>query len=82
MRSGLVEAIQVPRQPLDVLAQQIVAIVAEEPIGVETLRTRMARAASYAGLSRALLDPVLDMLAGRYPSTDFAELRPRLHWDR
>jgi len=82
MRAGAVEAIQLPRQPLDVLAQQIVAIVAEEPIGVETLRSRLARSASYAGLSRALLDPVLDMLAGRYPSTDFAELRPRLRWDR
>jgi len=82
MRAGAVEAIQLPRQPLDVLAQQIVAIVAEEPIGVETLRSRLARSASYAGLSRALLDPVLDMLAGRYPSTDFAELRPRLVWDR
>lgn len=82
MRAGAVEAIQLPRQPLDVLAQQIVAIVAEEPIGVETLRSRLARSASYAGLSRALLDPVLDMLSGRYPSTDFAELRPRLLWDR
>lgn len=82
MRAGAVEAIQLPRQPLDVLAQQIVAIVAEEPIAVETLRSRLARSASYAGLSRALLDPVLDMLSGRYPSTDFAELRPRLLWDR
>ncbi|HKK52900.1 MAG TPA: DEAD/DEAH box helicase, partial [Myxococcota bacterium] len=71
-----------PRQPLDVLAQQIVASVAEEPVSVEALRTCLSRAASYAGLSRSLLDPVLDMLSGRYPSTDFAELRPRLLWDR
>ena len=82
MRSGAVEAIRIPRQPLDVLAQQIVAIVAEGPIEVEALRAGLASSASYAGLSRALLDPVLDMLAGRYPSTDFAELRPRLLWDR
>ncbi|MFK7895656.1 MAG: DEAD/DEAH box helicase [Myxococcota bacterium] len=82
MCSGAVERIEVPLNPLDVLAQQVVAIVADGPIKVEALQEILSRTASYKKLSRALFDSVLDMLAGRYPSTDFAELRPRLHWDR
>ncbi len=82
MRAGEVESISPPKNALDVLAQQIVAIVAEEPIEVDALAALIARTACYAELDRALLHAVLDMLAGRYPSTDFAELRPRLHWDR
>ena len=82
MRTGAVEAIEVPRNALDVLAQQIVAIVAEEPITIDELEALLSRTASYATLPRKLLESVLDMLAGRYPSTDFAELRPRIHWDR
>jgi len=82
MREGAVESIEIPRHPLDVLAQQIVAVVAEEPIGVAEIEAMLARTESYATLPRRLLDAVLDMLSGRYPSTDFAELRPRLHWDR
>jgi ATP-dependent helicase Lhr and Lhr-like helicase len=39
-------------------------------------------AASFAELSRTQLDGVLDMLSGRYPSDEFAELRPRITWDR
>jgi len=82
MRRGSVESIEVPRNCLDVLAQQIVAITAEEPITVDALSTIVERSAGYAKLPRSSLLGVLDMLAGRYPSTDFAELRPRLHWDR
>jgi ATP-dependent Lhr-like helicase len=82
MRAGAVEPIQLPSNPLDVLAQQIVAIASEAPISVEDLEVLLGRTASYATLSRSLLESVLDMLAGRYPSTDFAELRPRLLWDR
>jgi len=82
MREGAVEAIEIPRNPLDVLAQQIVALVAEEAITIDRVEAILARTESYASLSRGLLESVLDMLAGRYPSTDFAELRPRLHWDR
>ena len=82
MRAGEVESISLPKNALDVLAQQIVAIVAEEPIGVDALAALVGRTACYAELDRTLLHAVLDMLAGRYPSTDFAELRPRLHWDR
>ncbi len=82
MRAGEVESISTPKNALDVLAQQIVAIVAEGPIAVDELAALVARTDCYARLDRKLLHAVLDMLAGRYPSTDFAELRPRLHWDR
>jgi ATP-dependent Lhr-like helicase len=82
MEEGAVEAVHVPRNPLDVLAQQIVAIVAVEPTKVDALERLVRRAANFRDLSRDALVAVLDMLAGRYPSTDFAELRPRLVWDR
>lgn len=82
MREGAVEAIAIPRHPLDVLAQQIVAIVAESRISIDELEAMLARTESFATLPRRILESVLDMLSGRYPSTDFAELRPRLHWDR
>ncbi len=82
MRAGEVESISTPKNALDVLAQQIVAIVAERPIAVDELAALIARTSCYSTLDRKLFHAVLDMLAGRYPSTDFAELRPRLHWDR
>lgn len=82
MRNGEVEAISVPCNALDVLAQQIVAIVAEAPITLTALESMVKRSAGYATLPRSMIHSVLDMLAGRYPSTDFAELRPRIHWDR
>ena len=79
---GEVEAIRVPDSALDVLAQQIVAMVAADPWPVAELERVIRRAASYRELSRAAMTGVLDMLAGRYPSDEFAELRPRLTWDR
>ncbi|TMQ13777.1 MAG: DEAD/DEAH box helicase [Deltaproteobacteria bacterium] len=82
MREGEVEAIRVPDSALDVLAQQIVAMVAVDAWRVDELEHVIRRAASYRDLSRAALTGVLDMLAGRYPSDEFAELRPRLNWDR
>ncbi|MBK6886201.1 MAG: ATP-dependent helicase [Tetrasphaera sp.] len=82
MRAGGIEALQVPSNPLDVLAQQIVAMVALEEWAVPDLLALMRRSAPYAGLSLPLLHAVLDMLAGRYPSEEFAELRPRIVWDR
>ena len=68
--------------PLDVLAQQIVAMCAAEDLAVDELERRRARRVPFAELSRDALDGVLDMLAGRYPSDEFAELRPRIVWDR
>src|SRR6478672_865741 len=82
MRQGLIEETQIPRNPLDVLAQQIVAICADEDIEVAELHDLVRRAYPFAELSRAQLENVLDMLAGRYPSDEFAELRPRIVWDR
>src|SRR3954463_16641533 len=82
MRAGLIEETQIPRNPLDVLAQQIVGICAEEEIEVGELHDLVRRAYPFADLSRAQLENVLDMLAGRYPSDEFAELRPRIIWDR
>jgi ATP-dependent Lhr-like helicase len=82
MREGAIEALRYPRNPLDVLAQQIVAMVAMEPWEVDALERVVRRAAPFRDLPRAGLESVLDMLSGRYPSSDFAELRPRINWDR
>ncbi len=82
MREGAIEETHIPRNPLDVLAQQIVAICADEDVSVDELHELVRRAHPFAELSRASLENVLDMLAGRYPSDEFAELRPRIVWDR
>jgi ATP-dependent Lhr-like helicase len=83
MRDGDIEATVVPRNPLDVLAQQIVAITATgDEWKVGELHDMVRRAYPFAELSRELLDSVLDMLDGRYPSEEFSELRPRIVWDR
>lgn len=82
MVSGQIEELHVPANPLDVLAQQIVAIVATDDWAVADLAVVLRRAAPFATLGDATLRAVLDMLSGRYPSEDFAELRPRLVWDR
>src|SRR5205807_539835 len=86
MRDGEIEPTVVPRNPLDVLAQQIVAMAVSEDEGEELsvpeLYELVRRTYPYAELSRELLDNVLDMLDGRYPSEQFAELRPRIVWDR
>ncbi|MEI2732515.1 MAG: ATP-dependent helicase [Dermatophilaceae bacterium] len=82
MRAGAIEALRVPANPLDVLAQHIVAMCALDDWAVDELFDVVRRAAPFAGLTRPVLDAVLDMLSGRYPSDEFAELRPRLVWDR
>ncbi|HEY5196950.1 MAG TPA: DEAD/DEAH box helicase [Solirubrobacteraceae bacterium] len=91
MRDGRIEPTVVPRNALDVLAQQIVAIVASAgigspdgggPITVDELHALVRRTHSYSELTRELLENVLDMLDGRYPSSEFAELRARINWDR
>ena len=82
MRAGEIEETRIPRNPLDVLAQQVVAICADEEIGVAELHELARRAYPFAELPLAQLENVLDMLAGRYPSDEFAELRPRIVWDR
>jgi ATP-dependent helicase Lhr and Lhr-like helicase len=82
MQAGEIEETRIPRNPLDVLAQQIVAICAVEEIEVAELHDLVRRAYPFRDLSRPQLENVLDMLAGRYPSDEFAELRPRIVWDR
>jgi len=82
MRSGSIESLAVTALPLDVAAQQIVATVAMDSITVDDLLAMLRRSAPFATLGRGALDAVLDMLSGRYPSEEFAELRPRLTWDR
>jgi ATP-dependent Lhr-like helicase len=82
MKEGQIESVHYPRNPLDVLAQQIVAMVALESWDVDELFQTIRSAAPYAMLTRPVFEGVLDMLSGRYPSADFAELRPRLTWDR
>ncbi|MFI9006299.1 ATP-dependent helicase [Actinosynnema sp. NPDC053489] len=82
MRDGAIEAVRYPRNPLDVLAQHVVAMVALETWTVESLAGLVRRAAPFAALPESALQSVLDMLAGRYPSEEFGELRPRITWDR
>jgi ATP-dependent Lhr-like helicase len=103
MHEGHVESTRFLRNPLDVLAQQMVAVIAHPPLSVADAGRRARRAseeeespgigyaalfalvrgaAPFANLSRNVFDGVLDMLAGRYPSDEFAELRPRITWDR
>ena len=103
MHEGHVESTRFMRNPLDVLAQQMVAVVAHPPLELDAAQRRtkgetdedespgisyagllglVRGSANYAALSQAVFDGVLDMLAGRYPSDEFAELRPRVTWDR
>src|SRR5204863_386896 len=82
MHDGAVEATRYPRNPLDIVAQQIVAMAAMDAWTVDDLLATIRRAAPFAELSRSVFEGVLDMLSGRYPSDEFAELRPRVTWDR
>src|SRR5260221_2778073 len=82
MLAGEIEETVIPRNPLDVLAQQVVAICADEEIEVGQLHDLVRGAYPFSDLSRVQLENVLDMLSGRYPSDEFAELRPRIVWDR
>ncbi|HEY2599218.1 MAG TPA: DEAD/DEAH box helicase [Candidatus Dormibacteraeota bacterium] len=82
MLEGRIESTTVPRKPLDVLAQQIVAMCAMDEWQVDELAAVVRGAYPYSDLGPLALESVLDMLSGRYPSDDFAELRPRIVWDR
>jgi ATP-dependent Lhr-like helicase len=82
MRTGAIESMRVPTNPLDVLAQQVVATTALEAWPVDDLYDLVRRSAPFANLPRSAYDATLDLLSGRYPSDEFAELRPRVVWDR
>jgi ATP-dependent helicase Lhr and Lhr-like helicase len=82
MHEGAVEASRYPRNPLDIVAQQVVAMVSMDVWDSDELFATLRRAAPFAELSRTVFEGVLDMLSGRYPSDEFAELRPRITWDR
>ena len=82
MHEARIESSRYPRNPLDVLAQHVVAMVAMDDWTVDALFEAVRSAAPFADLSRPVYEGVLDMLSGRYPSDDFADLRPRLTWDR
>jgi ATP-dependent Lhr-like helicase len=82
MRAGLVEETRYLRNPLDVLAQQVVAAVAMEDWPVDRLAALVRRTAAFAELTDDVWHATVDLLAGRYPSEEFAELRPRVVWDR
>lgn len=82
MRTGGIESLRVPTNPLDVLAQQIVAASAMDEWDVDEFFHLSRRAAPYAALPRSAYEATLDLLSGRYPSEEFAELRPRIVWDR
>ena len=82
MREGLVEEMRYPRNPLDVLAQQIVAACAIDEWSVDDLYAMARRCANFSELSEEAFRETLDMLAGRYPSDRFSGLRPRVVWDR
>ncbi|GAB7005957.1 ATP-dependent helicase [Nocardioides sp. AN3] len=82
MRTGAIESLSVPANPLDVLAQQVVAATAMDAWDTDELFDLVRRSAPYSSLPRSAFDATLDLLAGRYPSDEFAELRPRIVWDR
>ena len=82
MREGAIESLSVPANPLDVLAQQIVAATAVDEWDAAELFDVVRRSAPFAALPRSAYDATLDLLSGRYPSDEFAELRPRIVWDR
>ena len=82
MRSGQIESLRVPANPLDVLAQQVVAATSVEQWPADDLFDLVRRSAPFTTLPRSAYDATLDLLAGRYPSDEFAELRPRIVWDR
>ncbi len=82
MREGAIESLRVPTNPLDVLAQQVVAATALQEWDADELFSLCRRAAPYTSLPRSAFDATLDLLSGRYPSDEFAELRPRIVWDR
>lgn len=82
MLAGQIEAISIPQNPLDILAQQTVAACALGPVDVEGWYETLKRSAPFRSLPRSAYEATLDLLAGRFPSDEFAELRPRLVWDR
>ncbi|WP_411734671.1 ATP-dependent helicase [Paeniglutamicibacter sp.] len=82
MREGKIEKLHIPANPLDVLAQQTLAACALEDLGVEAWFETVRRSAPYASLPRSAFTATLEMLAGKYPSDEFAQLRPRIVWDR
>ncbi len=82
MAAGAIESLRYPRNPLDVLAQHVVAMVALEEWSLDDLARVVRRSAPFAALPESALHSVLDMLAGRYPSEEFGELRARITWDR
>ncbi len=82
MREGAIEGMRVPRNPLDVLAQHVVAMCCDEPRDVQALGRAVRASFPYRDLSAGALEAVLDMLSGHYPSDEFADLQPRLAWDR
>ncbi|WP_243059757.1 ATP-dependent helicase [Nocardioides sp. SR21] len=82
MRTGAIESLRVPTNPLDVLAQQVVAATALDAWSVDDLFDLVKRSAPFTNLPRSAYDATLDLLSGRYPSDEFAELRPRIVWDR
>lgn len=82
MLAGQIEPLAIPANPLDILAQQTVAACALGPISVEAWFEALRATAPFATLPRAAFEATLDLLAGKYPSDEFAELRPRIVWDR
>ena len=82
MQAGEIESMTVPANPLDILAQHTVAAAALEPLDAEVWFDTVRRSAPFATLPRSAFEATLDLLSGKYPSTEFAELRPRLVYDR
>ncbi|GKU56002.1 ATP-dependent helicase, partial [Mycobacterium montefiorense] len=82
MLAGQIETMRMPANPLDILAQQTIAAAALEPLDADRWFETVRRAAPFATLPRSVFEATLDLLSGKYPSTEFAELRPRLVYDR
>lgn len=82
MLAGQIETLRVPANPLDILAQQTIAAAAVDELDVEAWFETVRRSAPFQHLPRSAYEATLDLLAGRYPSDRFGELRPRVVWDR
>ncbi|MGH2611082.1 MAG: helicase-related protein, partial [Tepidiformaceae bacterium] len=82
MREGLIEETRIPQNPVDVLAQQVVAMTVMDDWALDDLEQAVRRAHNFKNLSRDAFESVLGMLAGQYPSDEFADLKPRILWDR
>lgn len=80
MPRAAISPVRIPKGALDLLAQQVVAVVADGPVAVDEVLRLFRRSHPYRDLIPAALERVLEMLSGRLPGP--YGTRPRISWDR